>query len=653
MRILILPLVIAFVCCSVQSYSATGDACSGANGPYTIPVDGSCNNFSMSTVTGNPSTAGSSTCAGYPNGKRVTWFSFTPITYIMAASFLIQIDVATQMQATIYDNVNCGSFNSGSTAPLATLCSANGTVGGTLMVPGSTVLIPGHTYTIRVYSNVTGVTPQIVHICATPVTKQAIPVNGSCNIYNLDAVGTGSNFSPLPTGMTNRCGYNNDKSVTWFQFTPSSNLTCATFNIAIDNGARTEIALYNQAGAYQSGSTLCMPDGNGIWAPSLPFTFTAGNTYYLRVYAEINDALPHIAQVCASPYTPPNDLCSGATRIDNNGIQDNNVCATGSAPGGTEPGWITSNSNTLLCAPVLQNTAWYYFVVNDNTTSTIVNVSSVNCDNYGGGGIGAGGAGIQLGLLKGPSNLANCVNNNALTLPPNTPTHCYQTTATSFGFTVPPNAAIQNGTKMYIAVDGYSGANCSYVITTTNAIPIPVKMKYFTVWKQATSNQLRWITSWETNNRNFEIERSLDGQNFVRIGSVPGLMTSNTDVQYKFDDFEIPLVAYYRLKQVDIDGKYDYSNTIVIKRDNIKSLFGLTFANPVANNTVVSINTETAGTSVLRIMDLSGRELSVQVVDCNRGNNIITKDFSRLAAGHYFLIATQGENRVVKPFIKQ
>ncbi|MCW3116116.1 MAG: hypothetical protein JWM28_198, partial [Chitinophagaceae bacterium] len=521
MRNLILPLVVFLLCSSVRGFSQ-GSSCAA---PHIIAVDGSCNNYPMSTVTGSQST-GASCGATYPATKRITWFSFTPASNIMAASFLIQLDSATQMQATIYDPGNTLCSFSVNTA-LATLCAAGGS--GTLMTPASTVLVSGRTYYIRVYANTISTTsPHIINICATPVTKQTIPVNGSCNNYPIAPLGTGANFSPLPTGTTNRCGYANNRRVTWFQFTPSITITCATFNIQADvPNVNTEIAFYNSSGAYQSGSTLCLPDGNGIWAPALPFTLTANQTYYLRIYTDINDNAAHNLNICASTYVQPNDLCSTATQIDNNGIQANNVCATGSGASSPpyEPSWITMNSQSLLCAPVLQNTAWYYFVVNNNTISTTVSVSSVNCDNYGGGGTGSGGsgaAGIQLGLLQGPSNMASCVNTNALFRPPNTPITCFQTTATSFGFTVPPNASIPNGTKMYIAVDGYSGANCSYIISTGNAIPIPVKLKYFTVWKQAQSNQVRWITSWETGNKNFEIERSYDGTNFTYIGRVDG-----------------------------------------------------------------------------------------------------------------------------------
>ena len=660
MRILILPFVFVLLCCSNLSFS---QAACGA-GAYVVNLNGCITGAMSANATGSGVTAAGN-CGYSGSNRRVTWFQFTP-TGTTVEPF--KIDVQTAAGAHVDMGMEVVFYNTGSNACPATIntnvssitCLANAI--GVWAPPTGFTFVPGRTYWMRIYTNNNSNTAYNIKICTTPMQTIPIAPSNPCNNFAIDPLGTGSDYSPLPTGVANRCGYANDRRVTWFKFIPTTS-TCPVFKITPDTDVDIEVAFFTGTGTgLQTASTVCMPKTSvgvggvgGIWAPALPFTFVAGTTYYLRIYTNINDNNPHFLNICAKPYTPPNDLCSGATRIDNNGIQDNNVCATGSiANGGTEPAWITSNSVNLLCAPQLQNTEWYYFVINDNTTSTIVSVSSVNCDNYGGGDISSGNAGIQLGLLQGPTTMANCVSmSGSMFPPPNTPTHCYQTTNSSFGFTVPPNASIPNGTKMYIAVDGYSGANCSYTITTNNAIPIPVKLRYFTAWKEAQSNQLRWITSWETNNKNFEIERSLDGREFVRIGAVPGLTSSNTDVQYRFDDYEMPPVAYYRLKQVDIDGKYEYSNTVVIKRDDIQSLFSLTFANPVSNNSIIRINTETAGTTILRIIDLSGREISTQVVDCSRGNNLVSKDFSRLAAGHYFLIATQGESRIVKPFIKQ
>jgi hypothetical protein len=653
MRVLILPLVIVLSFCSIKSFSQ--GTCAAA---YTLDVSiPFCQNYVMGALgTGTGFSPATGVGCNYLTNKRVTWFTFVPATNIVAANFIISLDVAaTNMQATFYDPGATGCAAVVVNTPNATLCAPTGT--GTLSP--TSILFAGRPYFIRVYANINDNVQHFVNICYTPITINTIPVNGTCNIFPVGDPGTGPGFSPLPTGMGNRCGgaagWDNDRRVTWFKFTPGSTLTCATFNINVDAAVKTEIAFYNSAGTYLNTSTLCMPLGSGIWAPALPATLTMGQTYYLRVYTNINDAAAHNINICASPYVQPNDLCSSATRIDNGGILDNNVCATGSGASSPpyEPGWVTSNSQNLLCAPVLQNTAWYYFTVKDNTKTTTVNVSGINCSNYGGGDLSGGTAGIQMGILQGDPT-KTCTQTSGMIVPPTSMgAHCFQTTATSFSFAVTPGPSVANGTKMYIAVDGYNGANCSYVLSTINAIPIPVRLRYFTVWKQAQSNQLRWITSWETNNRSFDIERSFDGKEFSVIGSVPGTGTSTSDVQYKFDDYEIPTIAYYRLKQIDIDGKYEYSNVIVIKRDNIKSLFGLSFANPVHNNTVVTLSTETAGTTMLRVIDVAGREISAQVVECTRGNNTLVKDFSRLSGGTYYLIATQGENRIVKQFIKQ
>ncbi|MCW3116556.1 MAG: hypothetical protein JWM28_638, partial [Chitinophagaceae bacterium] len=154
-------------------------------------------------------------------------------------------------------------------------------------------------------------------------------------------------------------------------------------------------------------------------------------------------------------------------------------------------------------------------------------------------------------------------------------------------------------------------------------------------------------------NKNFEIERSYDGTNFTYIGRVDGAGNSNADIQYKFDDNNPPVLAYYRLKQIDIDGKFEYSNVVMIKRDNIKPVFSVAFANPVHNSSLITINTEKPGTATLRIVDVAGRDLSTQLVSCGPGNNSVLQDFAKLAAGNYYLVVTQYENRVVKPFIKQ
>ncbi len=93
--------------------------------------------------------------------------------------------------------------------------------------------------------------------------------------------------------------------------------------------------------------------------------------------------------------------------------------------------------------------------------------------------------------------------------------------------------------------------------------PLPVTLGNFTGKRVASTNQLIWNTLSEINNKGFEIERSINGTDFQKVGFVEGNGTTNKAQNYIFTDL-FGADAYYRLKQVDIDGKFEYSKTIFI-----------------------------------------------------------------------------------------
>lgn len=91
--------------------------------------------------------------------------------------------------------------------------------------------------------------------------------------------------------------------------------------------------------------------------------------------------------------------------------------------------------------------------------------------------------------------------------------------------------------------------------------PLPVELLYFTA--QADKNVgLKWSTSVEINNDYFSIERSEDGAYFYEIGQVKGNGNTNAVISYSFEDnFILSSIEYYRLKQVDFDGRFEYFDT--------------------------------------------------------------------------------------------
>jgi hypothetical protein len=109
--------------------------------------------------------------------------------------------------------------------------------------------------------------------------------------------------------------------------------------------------------------------------------------------------------------------------------------------------------------------------------------------------------------------------------------------------------------------DGYYD-DLSLTVTT---IVAPVKFLYFTAQETGETIQLTWATASEKNNDYFTIEKSTNGITWFSIGQVPAGNTTQNGFNYEFTDYSITKnIQYYRLKQTDKDGSYEYSNQILI-----------------------------------------------------------------------------------------
>jgi hypothetical protein len=124
--------------------------------------------------------------------------------------------------------------------------------------------------------------------------------------------------------------------------------------------------------------------------------------------------------------------------------------------------------------------------------------------------------------------------------------------------------ATNNRYALSFPVTGFS----QFRVHSVNAYnaPLPVTYKEFTARKEATTDVLDWTTGSEENNKQFNVERSANGEEFTKIGTVASKApngTSQIDINYTFVD-EKPMTGhnYYRLAQEDIDGKISYSKTL-------------------------------------------------------------------------------------------
>lgn len=192
-------------------------------------------------------------------------------------------------------------------------------------------------------------------------------------------------------------------------------------------------------------------------------------------------------------------------------------------------------------------------------------------------------------------------------------------------------------------------ADASYLTKTSDAVtPLPVKLISFDAYKKGSVAQLEWATASEQNNKGFEIERSTDGRTWTKIGFVKSLSesgNSNVKLDYSLiDNNPANGQNFYRLKQMDMDGKFEYSlvKTVTFEKANAISLY----PNPAKDN--VNIAGLQGGESII-IYDVSGR-LMYQAKSENSNVNI---PLNALSAGtyHISIIGTDGKvssHKVVK-----
>lgn len=96
---------------------------------------------------------------------------------------------------------------------------------------------------------------------------------------------------------------------------------------------------------------------------------------------------------------------------------------------------------------------------------------------------------------------------------------------------------------------------------------LPVNLISFTAQPRPDRNSLTWITTSETNNKGFEIERSANARTFTTIGFVDGNGDANESKTYHYSDSHPFDITYYRLKQLDYDGKFEHSKIIMVKQE--------------------------------------------------------------------------------------
>jgi len=166
---------------------------------------------------------------------------------------------------------------------------------------------------------------------------------------------------------------------------------------------------------------------------------------------------------------------------------------------------------------------------------------------------------------------------------------------------------------------------------------LPVELTSFTA--QATDGvvNLSWTTATELNNQGFEIQRSTDGT-YRPIGFVNGFGTTTDIHNYSFTDSDVQTgTYYYRLKQVDYNGIYDYSDVVQVDVAPVNFALEQNYPNPFNPSTIISYGIPVKSNVTLKVFDVLGNEVAILVNEEKpAGSYEVEFDASALPSGIYF-----------------
>ncbi len=180
---------------------------------------------------------------------------------------------------------------------------------------------------------------------------------------------------------------------------------------------------------------------------------------------------------------------------------------------------------------------------------------------------------------------------------------------------------------------------------------LPVELIAFTASTDDCKVTLKWSAASEVNFSHYEIEHSIDGRNFSKIGQMISSGTA-TSANYIFMDTKADAENYYRLKMVDLDETFEFSNIINLEMDCQKNRNLKIYPNPlVGAQLTVELYTESLNT-MLVIADLSGKIMQSFVVDTDFGQNTLQLDTGNLPNGIYFIYDSSNPAAKSAKFIK-
>jgi hypothetical protein len=193
----------------------------------------------------------------------------------------------------------------------------------------------------------------------------------------------------------------------------------------------------------------------------------------------------------------------------------------------------------------------------------------------------------------------------------------------------------------------------AWISNLANATTLPNNILEFSGFNKDAYNELNWDATNESMVDHYELERSIDGGTYAKVGNIK---SKNTQLSsYTYDD---PISSnytkntfFYRIKTVNKDGSYIYSNVVIIKIDRPGNKLVI-FGNPVTSGSSIQLTLNDPQRVVFKLYDIRGRLVSTNNLNASPGANRYSFSmFGQLAAGHYVLEAITEKDRFTQRFV--
>lgn len=207
------------------------------------------------------------------------------------------------------------------------------------------------------------------------------------------------------------------------------------------------------------------------------------------------------------------------------------------------------------------------------------------------------------------------------------------------------------GTTFLSATADYTG--------TDMMNPLPIQLNAFNAKRIGKDALLDWKTASEMNSDYFVVERSFNGKSYEAINKLQAAGNSNSLKQYFYTDYN-PLVSgsskvvFYRLKMVDKDGKFEYSQVRMVRFDDENSNAVSVYPNPFNANIHIALTAENAGTANISVFNIVGKMIDTKEVKVSKGeNNFVFDNMNDLHTGVYFIKINVNGTETVQKIVKE